>query len=112
MTPAERRRRVRGWILQLLAQEPVGPDGAHSQLRPERLQELLFVAGFELSVEEVRGECGYLAQKKLVEVEQFRGTAGKLLGGLRTGVRLLAAGTDIIESTTTDPGIDLGIFRD
>ena len=106
----ENRKRVRGWILQFLADQPVGADGLRAQLTPERLQQDLFAAAQEVSLDEVRAECGYLAGKCLVQMERFSGRAGQLLGGTRTGVRITSAGIDVRDGTTREPGVDLGVF--
>lgn len=106
----ETRKRVRGWILQFLADQAVGADGLRAQLTPERLQQDLFSASLEVSIDDVRAECSYLAGKRLVEMERFSGAAGRLLGGTRTGVRITSAGIDVKDGTTREPGIDLGVF--
>lgn len=106
----ETKRRVRGWILQLLGREPVGADGRRAQATPERLQQLLFEIGHQLSIDEVRGECSYLAGKGFVGVEKFTGLAGRIVGGSRLGVRLLSLGQDVLDETVAAEGVDLGVF--
>ena len=110
MTSQENTRRARGWILQFLGQEPVNGEGKRSLLTAERLQSLLFDAAYDLPLDEVKAQIAYLREKGLVETERFTGVAARVLGGTAQGVRINAAGVDVLEKTAVERGVDLGIF--
>jgi hypothetical protein len=108
MTDSERKRRVRGWVLQILALEPVQNSGKRVQVSMERLHKLVIDTGCLVSIEHVQEQISYLKGKGYVEVEQFTGIAAKMAGGVGYGVRVTPTGQDLVDHTTTDIGVDLG----
>lgn len=102
-------RRLRGWILQMLAEIPASFGGEPNFTNFE----ILFrrVQGVQAGVTTVRieREIEYLGGKSYLEIKRFTGPAARI-AGTGFGVRILPGGRDIVEQTTRDPGVDLGVF--
>jgi hypothetical protein len=57
----------------------------------------------------VREQLAYLKERGYVEIEKFTGRAAQIVGGMAMGVRIVAAGTDVVEGTRDrHRGISLG----
>lgn len=102
-------RRVRGWILQFLADAPPADNGDPTSVNSEWLATLVSSAGAGVVREEVEKQLAYLKDKKLVAVTPLQAHARRIVGGGMLA-SITAAGRDIVDGTTKDPGISMGTF--
>jgi len=112
--PPEVTRRLRGWVLQFLAQTHVRGDGVKRELPLDTIRKLVTETALDLSAiteVEVAEAVYYLRDKGYVTVMRFAPEQQALLPGRpASGARLTAAGTDVVDGTVQDPGVDLGVF--
>jgi hypothetical protein len=106
---AAQTRRVRGWILQFLADAPAMGDGDPAVMGSDMLVELVSSAGMPVVREEVERQLSYLKDKKLIAVEALKGQARRIAGSGMLA-RITSDGRDIVDGTTRDAGISMGAF--
>jgi hypothetical protein len=102
-------RRMRGWILQFLADAPPDEVGDPTAMSSEWLASLVSSAGVPALREQVELQLSYLKDKKLVVVEAMKGQARRIVGGGMLA-RITSTGRDIVDGTTKDAGISMGSF--
>ncbi len=100
-------KRIRGWILQFLAEMPQDGTGKRTEMSSDLLTSQLRATGLKLVREEVEVQLAYLADRGYVETHSFKGRAAHIMQGA-ISARITSKGQDVVEATTEDPGIDLG----
>ena len=94
-----RARRLRGVVLELLAEE--SPE----RLNADVLLGVLDRLHHDCTMRQLSASLAYLKSRGYVEFEELR---SRHLPGLRiVRVGITATGADVVEATTEDPGIDL-----
>lgn len=92
-------RRLRGAILELLAEE--SPE----RLNADVLLGVLERLHYDVTARQLSAALAYLRSRDYVEFEELRSRQAPHLRIVRVG--LTAQGADVVEGTTADPGIDL-----
>ena len=111
MIERERLRQMRGWILFFLSRERPRDDGRPRQIGVDLLRRLLANAACDVSIEQVAAELAYLKGKGYVEVERFAAELrAKMPGAPAMGASITSAGRDIVDGTTLDPGVEMGVL--
>lgn len=98
---AARARRLRGAILLLLAE--IAPEEVNAEVLRGALGRQHLVA----SARELAATLAYLRGRGYVAYELVQARDYPELPRM-VGVRITAAGMDLVEGTTSDPGVDLG----
>ncbi len=94
-----RARRLRGAVLELLAEE--SPE----RLNADVLLGVLERLHYDVTARGLAAALAYLRSRAYVEFEELRSRQVPQLRIVRVG--LTAQGADVVEATITDPGIDL-----